>query len=155
MVEEVGLTAPGNSLEISSNVSATDNMILRNLSASGYEGIDMYNSAGTQVTTIAHSNTSATVLPNSTWLGSRNAEPLYFVTNGTSPMMTILSGGDVGIGNTSPQEKLHITDTHVVYNAGTSAYGNGNMVIQATDTTRTVGNGAALTFAIPANTGFD
>ena len=44
----------------------------------------------------------------SSTLGTQTAHPLYLITN-NSTKMTILSGGNVGIGNTSPDEKLEVS----------------------------------------------
>jgi hypothetical protein len=70
------------------------------------------------------------------------------------PRITIKSGtGNVGIGTTTPLNKLHISEASQTEYYGTN---NGspisNLVLQGTASTRTVGQGPSLTFAFPANT---
>jgi hypothetical protein len=70
---------------------------------------------------------------------------IYFNTNGNS----YLNGGNVGIGTSMPQAKLHIIDGGTSVN-GTSVY-SGNLLIQANPGSRSSILGASLEFVIPAN----
>jgi hypothetical protein len=45
------------------------------------------------------------------WLGTRSSHPLlFYVSDGVSPSMTIDTDGDVGLGTTTPQERLTIAN---------------------------------------------
>lgn len=45
---------------------------------------------------------------NGGWLGTRSNHPLNFFTNNSAQLMTIATSGNVGIGTTNPQFKLHV-----------------------------------------------
>ena len=123
----IGTDTPLNILHIVDSNSAGTLLRMQNTAADGYGGIDIYNSSTVLTTSIAHSNASATVLPNSTWLGTRNAESLHFVTNGVVPRMTIDSTGRVGIGTETPSGLLRVN--------GTETATNGVPILNITNTT--------------------
>ena len=86
----IGMTSPGFKLQTydatNSAIAATDST--------------------TPVTTKIQSTDSAG------WVGTHTNHPLYFfINNSATPMMAINTAGNVGIGTTSPQAKLHISGT--------------------------------------------
>ncbi|WP_299211115.1 hypothetical protein [uncultured Aquimarina sp.] len=60
------------------------------------------------------------------------------------------NGGNVGIGTTSPNAKLQITSTSID-EFSTNRY-DANLIIEGTNTSRSVSKGATLGFVVPANT---
>lgn len=48
-------------------------------------------------------------IPATGWFGTISNHPLSFFANNGGALMTILQNGNVGIGNNSPSDKLHIT----------------------------------------------
>jgi hypothetical protein len=67
--------------------------------------------------------------------------------------MTILTNGNIGINNTSPNNRVHIKENSQTEYYGTdSAQPSSNMLLEGADTTRVIGKGPSLTFAFPANT---
>jgi hypothetical protein len=64
---------------------------------------------------------------------------------------TILKG-NVGIGTTSPSERLHVYDTTGKTASTYDQTGTGNLVVTSAYGAKTVGTGAAISFAAPANT---
>lgn len=58
--------------------------------------------------------------------------------------------GNVGIGTTSPDAKLHVENPVVAQTS--TARTDANLIIQGTSTTRNTSEGAALGFVLPANT---
>jgi hypothetical protein len=66
------------------------------------------------------------------WLGTKTNHDLHFFTNGGQPSMTIIVSGNVGIGTSTPTNKLHVENTGsgsvAVYgnvtNSGTGVWGN-------------------------------
>jgi hypothetical protein len=63
--------------------------------------------------------------------------------------LTIVNGGNVGIGTVTPSAKLHIQDVGTSANA--TSVTNGNLIIQANTGSRNTSMGAQLEFVIPAN----
>jgi hypothetical protein len=101
-------TAPagGGFIAASSRIEGLVGGTFQNTAAAGYEGFNFYNNSGTLVSSFAHSNGSSVFLPNSTWIGTRNTEPLYLIAN-SAVGVTLQNGGNVGIGTTTPAAKFH------------------------------------------------
>jgi hypothetical protein len=70
------------------------------------------------------------------------------VSNGNE-YLTLVNGGNVGIGITTPSAKLHLLDVGSSSNA--TSVTNGNLIIQANTGGRNTTLGAQLEFVIPAN----
>ena len=68
------------------------------------------------------------------------------------PLLLQGGGGNVGIGLSNPQGRLHISGNGVVMDAGNDNWLSGDLIIQANTGGRTLTKGAQLEFAIPANT---
>lgn len=68
------------------------------------------------------------------WLGTKTNHDLHFFTNGGQPSMTIIALGNVGIGTSTPTNKLHVESTGIgsvavygnVTNSGTGVWGHNN-----------------------------
>jgi len=67
-----------------------------------------------------------------------------------SNINNVLIKGKVGIGTSLPKSVFHIR-SNSIDNLSTSRF-DANMIIEATNTSRTIGIGAALGFVVPANT---
>ena len=63
------------------------------------------------------------------------------------------NGTNIGIGTTSPSNKLHIKEASQTEFYGTdNSFPVSNLLLEGTDTGRTVGKGPSINFAFPANT---
>jgi len=117
----VGTAAPGAQLEVKG--ISTTRLHLMAGNSSGYGILGAYNEDSTteldvlQYGSTAVGTTAGIANANNSFIegapisamvvGTANANPLYFETNRVIGM-TLLSGGKVGIGTTTPQAKLHI-----------------------------------------------
>jgi len=117
----IGTTSPTQRLSVVSNASAQVSADFTSAVSNGYSGFNLNNENGSNSASFVHSNSAASVLPSSTWLGTRVAESLHFVTNGTTPRMTITSAGNVGIGSTTPQGTLTVHSGQLTIPAGSSS----------------------------------
>jgi len=99
----IGTTAPGAKLD----VLTADPIRLRSSGTTGYgAGIDFYHSSSYRAY-VGFPDTSAGIGPDQLLLYTGSAYPISFYTNNTE-RVRITSGGNVGIGNTSPSQKLHV-----------------------------------------------
>jgi hypothetical protein len=115
----IGTTAPSGTLDVVHSTVAAIPLRLQNTNASGYSGVDLYDAAGVLSGSLIHSNSTAGINPSSTWVGSRTAESFHITTNGTTPKLTVQSGGNVGIATTAPVNKLSVNGTaNVTGNVG-------------------------------------
>jgi hypothetical protein len=77
---------------------------------------------------------------------------LFRSDNPSSVLSMLYNNGNVGISTTNPLSKLHISAPSLSEFSGTdSTFIGSNLVLEGTDTTRTVGKGPSLTFAFSAN----
>ena len=88
-------------------------------SSTGFPILQLNNNSGNFYMSIDNSGGSAFGSAYGRYLYSEGAYPMIFVTNGAE-QIRITSGGNVGIGTTSPGQKLQIEGSLLV-NAGTSA----------------------------------
>ena len=113
----IGTTSPIDALHIYGSGSAASTIAIQNTAnggSSGYEGMNLYDSGGNLASSFSHSSSSATYLPSSTWIGTRNAtDPFYIITGAVvpTPSVTVLASGNVGIGSTSPLDTLTVNGT--------------------------------------------
>lgn len=81
---------------------------------------------------LTQTNTTGTITvgtyigANAGWVGTKSNHPFYFFTNNSNPQMTIIPGGNVGIGTTNPTYKLsvngNIRSKEVVVESGWADY---------------------------------
>jgi hypothetical protein len=143
----IGTTGPVAFLDIVGNGIHT---ILRNTSATSYTSLRLYNDQNSAVRALeidysgaSYSGALITSGPTgeSACVTTTGAYPLAFGTNNTA-RMTILSGGNVGIGTSSPTQKLEVNGTI----KATSFVGP----LSRTSTTQTITGNSALTIDVSA-----
>ena len=83
--------------------------------------------------------TSVSIVEGQQWYGSSDV-------NGN-----INRYGNIGIGENNPKGILHAKSGSLLYNSINTQY-DANIIIEATNSSRTIGQGAALGFVVPANT---
>ena len=122
----IGVTSPSSTLTVGPNVSgggiglsvagssANSGIIgLQNTGSGGYSGANMYDSSGVLAASFQFGNSSYS-LPNTFFFGNRESGPTEIVAGfGAAPLVTILNGGNVGIGTTTPQGGFVVTNGNV------------------------------------------
>lgn len=84
-------------------------------------------------------------------VGNTTVSDVNILTNNTTRVTIGGATGNIGIGTTAPYEKLHVVGTSKS-ESYTSSTGSGNLVIQATASSRTPGSGPSIAFVMPGNT---
>jgi hypothetical protein len=110
----IGTTNPNTKLRIVETSSTTPPLSIQNSNADGYSGSWFYDSAGTVVGHLGWANGTTTALSNKMYFGTIANKDVVFTTNDTE-RVRITSTGNVGIGTTSPTEKL-VIDGKVIIN---------------------------------------
>jgi hypothetical protein len=110
----IGTTNPNTKLRIVETSSTTPPLSIQNSNADGYSGSWFYDSAGTIVGHLGWANGTTTALSNKMYFGTIANKDVVFTTNDTE-RVRITSTGNVGIGTTSPTEKL-VIDGKVIIN---------------------------------------
>ena len=109
----IGTTAPSYKLSIVHSETGTVVAGFQNTSSTGYSGAHILNNSGTLIGHWGYGNASISGgLSDLVYFGSIASKSVVFTTNDTIKM-TILSGGNVGIGTTSPLQKLDIRDGNI------------------------------------------
>ena len=110
----IGTTSPAGPLDV---VGSSITAILRNTSATNYAGLRIYNDQNSGLRALeidyAGSSYSGALITSgptgeSAAITTTGAYPLVFGTSNTA-RMTILSGGNVGIGTNSPSARFHVS----------------------------------------------
>lgn len=107
----IGASATGYNFFVRNNSNTNNPVGIQNNSASGYAGIDLLNTSGTNVAGFAYSNPGTAYLPGSMWIGPRTtSESLHFVAGNAVPTarMTLTASGYFGIGTSAPTTRLHL-----------------------------------------------
>ncbi|MGE0171045.1 MAG: beta strand repeat-containing protein [Nocardioides sp.] len=106
----IGTTSPTYTFHVVSGSSGGTAMALQNTQANGWSGFDIFNATGTMMGSFGYGNPSASVLADRVYFGSNAAKDVVFFSNGAAnERLRITSAGYVGVGTTTPQEKLDVS----------------------------------------------
>jgi hypothetical protein len=104
----IGTTNPGARLDIVDSIVGFPVQRLQNTSASGFSGTHFLNNSGGLMAHFGYANASVTsTLADTVYFGSVSSKPLVLTTSDTE-RVRVTSAGNVGIGTTSPSEKLEV-----------------------------------------------
>lgn len=98
----VGTVTPATQLDVKVSAAGAATARLQNTSSTGYSGTEYLDNSGNVDLFFGVDNANST-----TRLNSVNNNPIALFTNSTE-RMRITSGGDIGIGTTSPSGALHV-----------------------------------------------
>jgi hypothetical protein len=98
----LGTSTPAVRLDVKGSAAGQATARLQNSSATGYSGTEYLDNAGNVGLFFGVDNAAST-----TRLNSVNNNPIVILTNSTE-RMRVTSGGKVGIGTSSPADKLHV-----------------------------------------------
>ncbi len=110
----IGTSAPIGTSQLSiltNTASAVNHINMQNLNSGGYEGFGFYDNGSTLSGSVQYGN-SGTGTPSTFLLGNRQTGPTQIVYGaGATVAMTVLNGGNVGIGSVNPGQLLDVKGT--------------------------------------------
>jgi len=114
-------------------IKSTDSTIaIQTTTATGYAGTNLYDQSGVLAGSFAYGNASASVLPNTFFLGPRNATALLSFVRGSGATIsaTIDASGNFGLNTTTfGASKFQVNGSAAIgYSASTTASSNGLQV---------------------------
>lgn len=109
----IGTTSPTYPLSIETSNSGSGVLQLMNMSSTGYDSIDFFNSLGSQVGGFGYGNTGTGVYPNQVYFYSSGKDLVFGNAGGANDMIVSGSNGYVGLNVTSPAARLDVRPTSV------------------------------------------
>jgi hypothetical protein len=104
----IGTATPANALDVEANASGNDVAKIQNSNAAGYSTLNLYDNTGTAKLSLGYANASAAALYASrAFFNLENSSDLAII-NGSAVNVMFKNGGNVGIGTTSPGQKLQV-----------------------------------------------
>ena len=109
----IGTTSPSTALHVEKSNAAAGVVTIANDSSSGYSSIDLRNNGNLQVAGFGYGNTSVSnnLLNNRFYTYTNAKDIVYSLDNGSTGSMILTSGGNLGIGTTSPATLMSISGT--------------------------------------------
>lgn len=109
----IGTTSPTYPLSIETSNSGSGVLQLMNMSSTGYDSIDFFNSLGSQVGGFGYGNTGTGVYPNQVYFYSSGKDLVFGNSGGANDMVVSGSTGYLGLNATSPAARLDVRPTAV------------------------------------------
>jgi len=102
----IGTTTPAKKLEIA---GTGDSLIrLSNSDSAGYSTVDFYNDSGQRRGYVGAGGSGSSWPANNVYLGTSYSSGYLHLTTQDTPRLSILPGGNIGIGTTTPGQKLTV-----------------------------------------------
>ncbi|UPT65629.1 MAG: hypothetical protein M0D57_13935 [Sphingobacteriales bacterium JAD_PAG50586_3] len=124
----IGTTSPTKALDVVLNSSGTNVVNIRNTNAAGYSSIDYFDHTGNQMCNVGYSNSSAGAYAGTMYFATNADVDMTWAHNNTE-VMRLATGGMLGIGTSSPSEKLDVIG-HIKAGATTDQEGGQFMLAE-------------------------